>query len=202
MRKRILGAWFAFHFTCLIAVSLYQTARLIVVSKTLVPSCTVRALKKLSSVSETSFGSRFIRSGPVRQTMVTYLACAGADGGYGYFAPNVPATYELSFELRYSDGRSEVKVARSSNSALGLRIASLLEQVGGISSPKLREHVLKKFATVFLQQHSEVEKMRISLWQVAPPTMEEYTQGKRPEPTALCTYDCNQAARPLSPKRE
>jgi hypothetical protein len=176
----------------LIAVSLVQTAQLIVASKTVVPTGTVKALKKLGLVSEASFGSRFTRSGPVRQSLVTYLACAGADGGYGYFAPNVPPTYELSYELRYSDGRSEVRIARSSNTALGLRIASLLEQVGGISSLTLREHVLKKFATVFLRQHPDVEKMRVSLWQVTPPTIEQYTQGKRHYPTVLCTYDCNQ----------
>ena len=64
-------------------------------------------------------------------------------------------TYELTLELRYSDGRTETQIARSSNSALGLRVASLIEQIGSIPSPKLREHMLKKFATVFSREYPE-----------------------------------------------
>lgn len=194
MRKYLVGAWFGFHFACLIAVSLYQTVRLIVLSKTIITSKVVEAFAKLSAISEGPLGSRVARSGPVRQSLMTYLACAGADGGYGYFAPGVPDTYELTFELHYSDGRSETQIARSSNSALGIRVASLIEQIGGIPSPKLREHMLKKFATVFSREHSEVKEMRVSLWQVTPPTIEEYAHGKRQKPALLCFYDFNQAA--------
>ena len=171
-------------------------------SNTVIPTSTVKALKKIGSISEASFGSRFRGRARFDKLWLHILPVPGRMAAMA----TLPQTYRLHMNCpsnpRYSDGRSEVKIARSSNSALGLRIASLLEQVGGISSSKLREHVLKKFATVFLQQHPEVEQMRVSLWQVTPPTMEEYTQGKRHVPTALCTYDCNQAAKPLSPKHE
>ena len=87
MTKRILSAWFGFHFTCLIAVSLYETARLIVLSETIVAPGIVETLKIVGSISEESAGSRFARSDPIRQSLVTYLAFSAADGGYGYFAP-------------------------------------------------------------------------------------------------------------------
>jgi hypothetical protein len=156
----------------------------------------VKALKKLGAVSEASLGSRFARSDPVRQSLMTYLAAAGADGGYGYFAPGIPDTYALTFELRYSDGHTETQIAQSANTALGLRIGSLLEQVGGISSPKLSEHMLKNFATVLSRQHSALKSGRVSLWRVPSPTIEEYTQGKRPKPALISTYDFNEVATP------
>ena len=170
VRKRILGAWFAFHFTCLIAVSLYETGRLIALSPTIIPSKIKDTVQRFGVLLEAPLGLRFAESNPIRQSLVSYLAFAGADGGYGYFAPGIPDTYELTFELYYPDGRTEMQVARLSNSALGLRIASLLEQIGGGPSPKLREHMLKKFARVVWRQHPQVKKMRVSIWQVTLPT--------------------------------
>jgi hypothetical protein len=175
---------------------MYQTARVIVVSKTVAPTSTVKALKELGAVSEASFGSRFARSGPIRETLMTYLVAAGADGGYGYFAPAVPDSCALTFQLRYSDGRTETQITHSANTPLGLRIGSLLEQIGGISSPKLSEHMLKNFATVLLRQHPKLNNGRISLWRVPSPTIEEHTRGERPKPALLCTHDFDRVATP------
>ena len=180
----------------LIAVSLYETGRIIALSPTIIPSKIKDTVQRFGVLLEAPLGLRFAESNPIRQSLVSYLAFAGADGGYGYFAPGIPDTYELTFELYYPDGRTEMQVARLSNSALGLRVASLLEQIGGGPSPKLREHMLKKFARVVWRQHRQVKKMRVSIWQVTLPTIEEYVGGERQKPALLCAYDFSLSAKP------
>ena len=59
-------------------------------------------------------------SNPVRQALATYLHIAGIETGYGYFAPNVPGSYKLVFELHYPDGRVEYELPSVSSAAAGV----------------------------------------------------------------------------------
>ena len=158
VNRRILLSWFFFHFSALLAVSLHETVRLISLHLTNIPSSIANSIHRFTSVTETSLGLRLPKANPIRQSLIAYLAFAGADAGYGYFSPNVPNSYELSFELRGADGRTELQSLRLASSDLGLRVASLVDQIGGASSPELREHMLKKIAAVIGRHRSRSEK--------------------------------------------
>lgn len=189
MNRRILLSWFFFHFSALLAVSLHEADRLISLHLTNIPPSIANSIPRFTSVTGRSLGLRLPKANPIRQGLVAYLAFAGADAGYGYFSPNVPNSYELSFELRGADGRTELQSLRLAPSDLGLRVASLVDQIGGAPSPELREHMLKKIAAVIGRHNPEVKNMRVSVSQIMLPTLDEYVRGKRQTAALLYAYD-------------
>ena len=189
LNRRILLSWFFFHFAALLAVSLHETVRLISLHLTNIPPSIANSIYRFTSVAEASLGLHLPKTNPIRQGLIAYLTFGGADAGYGYFAPNVPNSYELSFELRGADGRTELQSVRLASSDLGLRVASLVDQIGGTSAPELREHMLKKIAAVIGRRDPEVKNMHVSVSQVRLPTLDEYARGKRQTAVLLYAYD-------------
>jgi len=189
VNRRILLSWFFIHFAALLFVSVHETARLISLRLTNIPHSIADSIQRFTSVTETQLGLPLSKTNPLRQGLIAYLAFGGVDAGYGYFAPNVPNSYELSFELHGDDNRIELQSLRLDSSDLGLRVASLVDQIGGTSAPELREHMLKKIATIVARRNSGVKNVRVSLSQVTSPTLEEYARGKRQTAVLLHRYD-------------
>jgi hypothetical protein len=159
-------------------------------------------LLKAESAAATVLGLRLSESNPLRQTLATYLSFAGIDASYGYFAPNVPDTYKLVFELHYPDGHIETQLPGSRSGATDLRMASLLDQIGRTPSAVLREHMIKKLAAVVWREHLDAVTMRASLAQMAQPTIGEYERGKRETSSLLYIYDFSLSSESMSePKR-
>ncbi len=98
------------------------------------PTIFPASFKSFSQKAETAvsvaLGQHLAASNPIRQALATYLHLAGIETGYGYFAPNVPGSYKLVFELHYPDGRVEYELPSVSGAAAGLRIAGLLDTIG------------------------------------------------------------------------
>lgn len=116
-----------------------------------------------------------------------YQHLTGAETGYAFFAPNVPDSYNLRFEVANEDGtfkRLEVNYGHDS-----LRIASLLDYLGRYSSGSVREYILKLLVRSLLRRYSLASRMRIVLERLHQPTIAEYLQGKRVSATPLCVYD-------------
>jgi hypothetical protein len=189
VNRRILLSWFFFHFALLLVVSLNQTVRLISSRLTNIPRSIERWICSPTSAAEGPLELGLPKTSMIRQLLLAYLTCGGADAGYGYFAPNIPSSYELSFELRAADGQTELLSLQLGSSDLGLRVASLVDQIGGTPSPELREHMLKKMAAVVSRRYPQVKTMRILLSQTILPTLEEYARGKRRTAVLLYAYD-------------
>ena len=51
----------------------------------------------------------------MRETIAFYLHAAGIEVGYGYFAPNVPYSYKLVFQLTYPNGTTEYELSQRRN---------------------------------------------------------------------------------------
>jgi hypothetical protein len=134
-------------------------------------------------------GQDLAASSPLRQTLATYLGLAGIDAGYGYFAPNVPNSYRLVFELRYPDGHTEHRLPRVNRPAAGLRLASLLDQIGRTQSNALREHMVKTIAGSVWREDPEVKTIRATLSQMVQPTIADYVRGNEPTYESLYIYD-------------
>jgi hypothetical protein len=166
-----------------------DTLRVVAEGPTILP----RSLKNFSQEAQTvlsmAVGQKLRRRNPVREVVSTYVHLAGIETGYGYFAPNVPGSYALVFELRYSDGRVEYQLPSVSSAAAGLRIASLLDNIGRTPHDALREALVKALAQPVWHEHPDVQSVRAILGSISLPTVREFEEGKRESYEFLYAYD-------------
>jgi len=145
-------------------------------------------------------GQRLAASNPVRQALATYLHIAGIETGYGYFAPNVPGSYKLVFELHYPDGRVEYELPSVSGAAAGLRIAGLLDTIGRTPYEVLREHLVKTLARSVWREHPEVKTVRAVFGSIRLPTVSQFEHGQRGSYEFMYAYDFALQNEPAKPK--
>lgn len=135
----------------------------------------------------------------LRGSVTTYVHLAGIESGYGFFAPNVPGTCKLVFELHYPDGRTESRVPAVSSNASGLRVATLLDKIGRPQYDSLREVIIKMLASAVWREHSDATMIRAVFGVVMLPTAEEFKHGVRESSEFLYSYDF--AFQPAGPKQ-
>ena len=135
----------------------------------------------------------------LRESVTTYVHLAGIESGYGFFAPNVPGTCKLVFELHYPDGRTESRVPEVSSHASGLRVATVLDKVGRPQYDSLREVITKMLASAVWREHSDATMIRAVFGVVILPTAEEFEHGVRESSEFLYSYDF--AFQPAGPKQ-
>ncbi len=194
LRKSALLSWFVLHFVLLIAISCRETLLLVSHGATVLSPKTREFARQAESVTAAALALHLAESNPAREIVATYLGLAGIDAGYGYFAPNVPNSYRLVFELHYPDGHSEIQMTTAKNGATDLRLASLLDQIGRTPSDEFREYMIKKLAAAIWRRHPDVVTMRASLSQVVQPSADNYERGTRETDELLYAYDFSLAA--------
>lgn len=121
--------------------------------------------------------------------IATYLHVAGVERGYGYFAPNVPGSYKLVFELHYPDGRVEYELPRVSSAAAGLRVSGLLDEIGRTSYDPLREYLVKIVTRSVWSEHPDAARIRAVFGSLNLPSINEFENGKRESYDFLYAYD-------------
>jgi len=167
------------------------------------PTIFPASFKSFSHKAETAvsvaLGQHLTASNPIRQALATYLHLAGIETGYGYFAPNVPGSYRLVFELHYPDGRVEYELPSVSGAAAGLRIAGLLDTIGRTPYDVLREHLVKTLARSVWREHPEVKTIRAVFGSINLPTVREFEHGKRESYEFLYAYDFSLQDGPKNP---
>jgi hypothetical protein len=188
-RKYVYVAWFALHFLLVVTVSCRDTFRLVAEGPTILPSSFTSFSLKAETTVSVALGQHLAASNPIRQTLATYLHLAGIEAGYGYFAPNVPGSYKLVFELHYPDERVECELPSVSSSAAGLRIAGLLDNIGRTRSDELREVLVKMLAKSIWRQHPEAKTIRAIFGSINLPSVSEFEDGKRESYEFLYAYD-------------
>jgi hypothetical protein len=193
-------AWFVLHFLLIISFSLRDTLWLIGHGPTILPfsvrSCSEKAEKFVSAL----LAQRLAASNPVRQVIATYVHIAGIETGYGYFAPNVPGSYKLVFELHYPDGRVEYELPSVGSAAAGLRVAGLLDKIGRTPYDALRELLVKMLAQSIWRQHPEVKTIRAVFGSTRLPSLSEFEHGKRESYDFLYAYDFSLREEPREPE--
>ena len=134
-------------------------------------------------------GEKLSLSNPVRQSVSAYINATGIDGGYGFFAPSVPDSYKLVLELHYPDGRVEYELPRVSDTAAGVRLATLLDQIGRTGYDPLREIMIKMLAYSVWQDHPDATVVRAVFGFVALPKLKDVKEGKTESYNFLYAYD-------------
>jgi hypothetical protein len=201
-QKSVYLACFILHFLLIITVSCRETLWLVARGLTICPAPFDRYSQKAEGIAAAALGQHLAASNPVRQTLASYMGIAGIDAGYGYFAPNVPDSYKLVFELHYPDGRLEYKLPRINSPAAGLRIASLLEQIGRTRSDALREHVVKTLARSVWRERPEVKTIHALLQKMVQPTIADFKRGKKESYELLYAYDFSLGSESAEPANQ
>jgi hypothetical protein len=147
-----------------------------------------------------TLGQQLRTPNPFRQVLATYLHIAGIEGGYSYFAPNVPGSYKLVFELHYPDGRIEYELPRVNSSAGGLRVAGLLDKIGRTPYDDLRELLVKMLAQSVWREHPEVKTIRAVFGSIKLPSLSEFERGRKQSYEFLYAYDFSLREKPGEPE--
>ncbi len=134
-------------------------------------------------------GEEFAPNNPVRQAVELYTHSTGIEGGYGFFAPNVPDNYKLVFELRFPDGRVELVLPAVGSESSGVRMVDLLDRLAQVEYPALRELMVRMLATATWRRYPEAEQIRAVFGAVALPTREGFRRGEKEQYEPLFVYD-------------
>ncbi len=188
-QKYFYVAWFVLHFLLIITFSCRDTLGLVAQGPTIFPPSFKRFSQKAETAVSAALSQRLAASNPVRQALATYLHIAGIEAGYGYFAPNVPGSYTLVFELHYPDGHAEYELPRVSSAAAGLRVAGLLDKIGRTKYDALREILIKMLAQSVWREHPDVTMIRAVFGSISLPSVSEFERGKRESYEFLYAYD-------------
>ena len=141
------------------------------------------------TVTSIPLGEKLSVDNPIRQGVAAYLRGAGIDAGYGYFAPNVPNSYKIVFELHYADGRTDYELPRVGGAATGLRLASLLDRIAEETYEPLRAMFVKMLAYSVWQDHQQAMSIRAVVGYVELPTPNQFERGQKESYHALFAYD-------------
>lgn len=118
-----------------------------------------------------------------------YTHATGIEAGYGFFAPNVPDNYKLVFEIHYPDGRVEYELPRVAGVAAGLRLSTLIDNIGDIRYDALREVLVKMMAYSIWREHPDATLIRAVLGLVLLPTPTEFQHGMKESYQFTYAYD-------------
>ena len=187
--KSVYAAWFVLHFLLISAFSCRETLSLVGQGLTIFPSFFNSFSQEADSAIGAALGQDLASSNPIRQALATYLNIAGIERGYGYFAPNVPATYKVAFELHYLDGSVEYQLPGVHSAAAGLRLAGLLAEVARTPNDALREYLVKMLARSIWREHPNVIAIRAVFGSISFPTVNEFERGKKESYEFLYAYD-------------
>jgi hypothetical protein len=199
-QKYVYAAWFTLQFLLIISFSCREMLRLVAQGPTIFPPYFRSFSQKTETAVSVVLGQHLAASNAIRQALVTYLNLAGIETGYGYFAPNVPGSYKLIFELHYTDGRVEYELPSVSGAAAGLRLTSLLDKIGRTPYDALREHLVKMLALSIWREHPEVKTIRAVFGSISLPSINEFERGKRESYEFVYAYDFSVQKEPSKPK--
>lgn len=187
--KPLFLACFLLHFLIILIISCRETFWLVAHGLTILPSPFRHYSEKAETVASDALAQKFSASSPIRRALLTYLHIAGIERGYGYFAPNVPVSYKLVFELHYSDGRVEYEVPGGKTAATDLRLAALLDEIGRTRVDALREYLVKLLARSTWREHPDVKTMRAIFGSRNLPSIDEFERGTHESYEFLYAYD-------------
>ena len=138
-----------------------------------------------------ALGESLPHSHLLRQTSVLYQNASGIETGYGFFAPSVPNSFKLVFEIHYPDGQVEYDLPHVSDPTAGECLTGVLDQIGRMPDEPVREIMLKMLAYSAWQEHSDASVIRTVLGFIVVPTPAEVRRGQKERYQFIYAYDFN-----------
>lgn len=185
----MLSACFGVHFLLIIIVSLHATLSIFSQTPTIFPASLQSYWRKGGELGGAAIGQKFAASNPVRNTIAVYLHVAGSEGGYGFFAPNVPDSFTLLFEIHFPDGRIEYDLPHVRSATAGLRFSGLLDQISMTTYEPLRLTIFKILAYSVWQTYPTASRIRAIFTAAMLPSTTEFEAGQEMSHQVLYAYD-------------
>ncbi len=182
-------ACFGLHFLLVLTLSCRETLWLIARGYTILPASLESPCDQTERFISGALGQRLSDENPFREAVNSYLHLAGIETGYGYFAPNVPDSYKLVFELHYPNGQVDYEVAGADSEESAVRVSTLLDELGRTTSDPLREVMMKLLAQSVWRRHAEATRIRAILGSLTLPSAEEFRKGQAESYEFLWAYD-------------
>jgi hypothetical protein len=195
--KGALLACVIFHLLLILTVSCRDTFVVLSKGHTIFPSDLASSWREAENLTTAVIGQDLPKSNPLRQGLGAYLNAAGIEAGYGFFAPHVPVTYKLVFELHYRDGRIEYETPRVSTGSARLHLVSLLDFIGQVEDSVVREGMIKFLAYATWREHRDVSMIRAVFGIVDFPTAREFERGRKESYQVLYAYDVTFEPKPV-----
>ena len=194
------GAYLAgviFHLLLVLTVSCRDTFVAFSKGHTIFPSNLDSSWQEAESITTALIGQDLPKWNPLRQGLGAYLNAAGIEAGYGFFAPHVPGTYKLVFELHYHDGRIEYETPSVKTGSARLHLVSLLDFIGQVEDGVVREGMIRFLVYATWREHRDVAKIRAIFGSVDFPTPGELERGRKESYQVLCAYDVTFEPKPV-----
>jgi hypothetical protein len=188
-RKNIYLAWLALQLLLIIAVAVRQLSWLVANGLTLIPAAVALPTEKPGSaaVKQSPFK-------PAKQVLVGYLHCAGIEGAYGFFAPNVPENYKLAFEFRNGDASIEYDLPRVDSRAAELRLGSLLDAIGRSDSERYQRILIRMLTSAAWENHPEAVSVHAVFGRLKLPDPIQFERNVAPSYEFISAYDFERSA--------
>ena len=196
LRRRIYLACFAVHFLLILGVCTRETLSFLANGYTSLPASLQNYGAKAEAIVAAALGEGLSGPNPLREAIVVYQNASGIDVGYGFFAPSVPNSYKLVFEIHYPNGEVEYDLPRVSDAAAGTSVSTLLDQIGRIRYDPLREIVFKMLAYSAWREHPNASMVRAVFGFVRVPSPAEVRLGKNTTYQFLYAYDLSFPPKP------
>jgi hypothetical protein len=198
-RTRLCVGWFTLHFFFITVFAVRDLVSGQLGNSEVLPAWSGRFWRKAEAATSTILGERLSASSPIRQGIAAYANAAGIEAGYSYFAPSVPGSHKLVFELHYVDGRVEYDVPHVAGAAAGYRLTTLLDMLQQFHYHRLREEIVKMLVYAAWQKHPDATMIRAAFAVVKLPTMVEFRAGTRRSYDLLYSYDFRFRNKPADP---
>jgi hypothetical protein len=198
--KHVYVACFALHFLLLGLSSFRQTVSALAQGDTILPRSWDAIFERADAMATAALGETLRPANPYRQIIALYKDCAGIETGYGFFAPNVASTHKLVFEIKYPDGRVKYELPHVGDSATGLRLTLLFENIAHVRYELLRETMFKMMAFSVWRDHPGASVVRVVFGFVNPPSIPGFERGEKESYEVLFAYDFTFAA-PAAPEK-
>jgi hypothetical protein len=194
------GAYLAgviFHLLLVLTISCRDTFVALSKGQTIFPNDLDSSWRKAADVTTAVIGEDLSKSNPLRQGLSAYLNAAGMEAGYGFFAPHVPGTYKLVFELHYHNGRVDYETPNVKTGSARLHLVSLLDFIGQVEDGVVREGMIKFLVYAAWREHRDVSMIRAVFGTVDFPTAREFESGKKESYHVLYAYDVTFEPKPV-----
>jgi hypothetical protein len=186
-RAYLIG--FGLHFLFLITVALRDLFAVLADGSSYLPPSLEPRWRALENATFVVLGEELPANNPMRETIALYLHAAGIDAGYGYFAPNVPYSYKLVFQVTYPNGTTDYELPTVATAETGMRLPTLLDYIAANRYEPLRQLILKMLAYSVWQHHREALRIRAVFGMVITPSIAGYQRGDEATYAIVCAYD-------------
>ncbi|HEV2047406.1 MAG TPA: hypothetical protein VGQ95_12525 [Chthoniobacterales bacterium] len=169
-------------------------------SATIFPSSLQNIWRRAAEIVTAGVGQHLAPSNPLGNAIVVYLHAVGSEGGYGFFAPEVPDSLTLVFEIHFPDGRVEYDLPSVRSVAAGLRFNGVLEQINATKYEPLRQMILKILTYSVLQRYPNASHIRAIFTVAILPSTREFAAGREISYETLSAYDLTFAEQSTEPR--